>query len=52
MIGYPAGVVDLDRGGRAALRTFLLAAASLLVAVLVGLGPAAIMRRRQSLEAS
>ena len=52
MIGYPAGVVDLDRGGHTALRTFLLAAASLLVAVLVGLSPSAIMRRRQSFEAS
>ena len=47
MIGYPTSGVDLDRGGHAALRIWLLAAASLVVAVAVGLTPAAVIRRRR-----
>ena len=47
MIGYPTRVVDLD-GGHTALRTGLLAAGSLAVAVLVGMTPGAIMRHRRS----
>ena len=47
MIGYPTRVVDLD-GGHTALRTGLLAAGSLAVAVLVGMTPGAIMRRRRA----
>ncbi len=46
MIGYPTRGVDLD-GGHTAPRTWLLAAGSLALAVLVGMTPGAIMRRRR-----
>jgi hypothetical protein len=46
MIGYPTTDVDL-RGGHTAIRTVLLAVTSLLLAVLVGLAPASIVRRRR-----
>jgi putative intracellular protease/amidase len=50
MIGYPTSGVELDRGGHA-WRTWLLAAASLAIAVLVGLTPTALMRRRRAVVA-
>jgi putative intracellular protease/amidase len=46
MIGYPTTDVDLGRG-HTQVRTVLLAVASLALAVLVGLAPAAIIRRRR-----
>jgi hypothetical protein len=46
MIGYPTTDVDLGRG-HTQVRTVLLAVASLALAVLVGLTPAAIIRRRR-----
>jgi putative intracellular protease/amidase len=46
MIGYPTTGVDLQRG-HAQVRTVLLAVASLALAVLVGLAPVTIIRRRR-----
>jgi putative intracellular protease/amidase len=46
MIGYPTTDLDLHRGNTA-VRTVLLAIASLTLAVLVGLAPASIARRRR-----
>jgi len=48
MIGYPTTAVDLRRR-HTPVRTVLLAVASLVLAVLVGLAPAAITRRRRRL---
>jgi putative intracellular protease/amidase len=50
MIGYPSTDVDLGRG-HTAIRTVLLAVTSLALAVLVGLTPASITRRRRRLAA-
>jgi putative intracellular protease/amidase len=48
MIGYPTTDVDLQ-GGRTSVRTVLLAVATLTIAVLLGLAPASITRRRRRL---
>ena len=47
MIGYPTASIDLERGHDPAVRAVMLVAASLALAVLVGLAPAFISRRRR-----
>jgi putative intracellular protease/amidase len=47
MIGYPTTSIDLDRGDHTPVRGVLLLATSLAVAVLVGLAPAFLSKRRR-----
>jgi hypothetical protein len=51
MIGYPTPSVDLEGGHHIDTRAVLLAAVSLILAVLVGRAPASINRRRRRLAA-